>query len=190
MDYIKSQILRSIEATQTILEDVVFLDKIKKIAEMIVECYKNNGKVLFAGNGGSASDCEHLACELVSKMNLDRQALNAISLTTNTSILTAISNDFGFENVFSRQIEALGVSGDIFIAISTSGNSKNIIKTLEQAKKQGLVTVGFTGESICLMDNLCDVLLKVPSNCTPTIQEVHILLGHIICGIVEENLRK
>lgn len=187
MNFIKQQIQNSINAKQLILSNEELLAQIQNIANTITSAYKNNNKVLLAGNGGSASDCQHIACELVSKISVDRRALGALALTTNTSILTAISNDFNFNEVFSRQIEALGAKGDVFIAISTSGNSKNILTAIKQAKSQGLVTIGFTGALPCQMDDLCDLILKIPSNQTPTIQEVHIMVGHIVCSIVESS---
>ena len=139
-----------------------------------------------AGNGGSAGDAQHIAGELVSKFFFDRPGLSAFSLATDTSILTAIGNDYGYEKSFSRQVQANGNEGDVFIGISTSGNSRNIVLALEEAKKKGLVAVGLVGEKECAMDNLCDYIIHVPSSSTPTIQESHIMIGHIICAIVEE----
>ena len=185
---IKNYIRESILTKEKILESEPILNLTEKIAKIILETYKNNKKVLIAGNGGSATDAQHIVAELVSKFTKDRKALNAIALTTNTSILTAISNDYGYENIFSRQIEAYSNIGDVYIAISTSGNSKNIIKSIKTANKIGVLTIGFTGSNPSEMDNLCKISLKVPSNNTPIIQESHIMLGHLIAKIIEENL--
>ena len=155
-----------------------------------MKAYIKGRKVLIAGNGGSAADAQHIACELVSKFYFERQALDAVALTTNSSILTANSNDFDFEQVFSRQIQASGSKGDIFIAISTSGNSKNIIKAVDTARKSGLKVVGFTGALPGAIDEFCDYILKVPSDETPIIQESHIMLAHILCAIIEADFIK
>lgn len=188
--FIKEYIQKSIETKQKLLNSEEIIENIKKASALVVNAYRKGNKVLFAGNGGSAADSQHLACELVSKFYFERQALNAIALNTNTSVITSIGNDASFEQIYSRQIEANGVKGDIFIAISTSGNSKNIIWALEQAKKQGITTIGFTGEKACKMDDLCDLMIKVPSEETPIIQESHIMVGHILCAVVEGNLIK
>ena len=187
-DYIREHIEKTISVKTLILNNEELLQKVQEVAEIIINAYKNSQKVLLAGNGGSAADAQHIAAELVSKFNKDRPALNAISLTTNTSILTAVGNDYSHEYIFARQIEAYGNTDDIYIAISTSGNSKNIIKSIERAKARGLKIIGFTGMNPCEMDTLCDWIIKVPSDITPIIQESHIMLGHIICAIVEEHL--
>jgi D-sedoheptulose 7-phosphate isomerase len=144
--------------------------------------------VLFAGNGGSAADAQHLAAEFVSRFAFERPGLSAIALTTDTSILTAVGNDYGYEAIFSRQIEANGAQGDVFIAISTSGKSPNILKGLRTAGEMGLVTVGLSGQSGGEMHELCEFIILVPSTETPKIQEFHIIIGHIICGLVEKSL--
>ena len=185
---IKNYIKESIYTKEEILNSDLILDSIEDISKLIIDGYKNNKKVLVAGNGGSAADAQHIVAELVSKFTKDRKALNAIALTTNTSILTAISNDYGYDEVFARQIEAYANEGDIYIAISTSGNSKNIIKSLEKANSMGLITIGFTGNNLSEMDKLCKFLIKVPSFNTPIIQESHIMLGHIIAKLVEDKL--
>ncbi len=183
------QILKeSIKVKEKILNDKTFIEKIKKTASLIVECYKRNGKVLFAGNGGSAADAQHLAAELVGRFYLDRKGLKAEALSVNTSSLTSISNDYGFASIFARQIEANGDKGDVFIAISTSGNSPNIIEAIKVCKEKGIIVVGFTGNSGGKMKDMCDILINVPSEITPRIQEAHITLGHIICEIVEKEL--
>lgn len=186
--YIKNYIYESSATKDNILSNETILDSIQSITKLILDAYKEGKKVLIAGNGGSAADAQHIATELVSKFQAERAALNAIALTTNTSILTAIANDYNFDNIFSRQIEAYGSQGDIYIAISTSGNSKNIIKSIEIAKEKGLKVIGFTGAKPCLMDNLCEILIKVPSEKTPIIQESHIMIAHIICGLVENSI--
>jgi D-sedoheptulose 7-phosphate isomerase len=186
--YISNQVEESISIKQKILENKEILDIIKIVSQKTIDIYKNGNKTLIAGNGGSAADAQHIAGEFVSKFYFDRPGLASIALTTDTSILTAIGNDHGYEKIFSRQIQANGVEGDIFIGISTSGNSKNIIEALKECKRKGIITVGLTGESGGLMNELCDFCIKVPSPETPRVQEVHILIGHIICAVVEEEL--
>ncbi len=187
---IKNYIQASINTKQKILEDEDILAAVLKISDVIVNAYKSGKKVLTAGNGGSAGDAQHIAGELVSKFFFDRPGLSAFSLATDTSILTAIGNDYGYENSFSRQIQANAKNGDVFIAISTSGNSENIVNAIEAAKTKGVITVGLTGENACKMDDFCDYIIKIPSNSTPNIQESHIMIGHIICAIVEEKIFK
>jgi D-sedoheptulose 7-phosphate isomerase len=150
--------------------------------------YRNKGKILVAGNGGSAADAQHFAGELVSRFYFDRPALAAIALTTDTSILTAIGNDYGYEDVFSRQIQALGQAGDVFIAISTSGNSANILKAISAAKAAGMVVIGLTGRSGGKVKALCDICLCAPSDSTPRIQECHLIMEHTLCACIEEAL--
>lgn len=188
--FIKNYIQSSIDTKQKILNNEEMLENIKNIAEVIVNAYKNDKKVVTAGNGGSAGDAQHIAGELVSKFFFDRSALSAISLTTDTSILTAVGNDYGYEYSFSRQIEANANRGDVLIAISTSGNSKNIVKAIETAKLKNVTVIGLVGAKECKMDSICDYIIKVPSTSTPIIQESHIMIGHIICAIVEENIFK
>jgi D-sedoheptulose 7-phosphate isomerase len=161
---------------------------IARTAETIAQGLRNGRKVLFFGNGGSAADAQHLAAELVGRMNRDRSPLAGIALTTDSSILTAVGNDYGYEKVFSRQIEALGQAGDTAIAISTSGNSPSVLEAVDAARRQGLFTVGFTGESGGKMKDRTEVLFSVPSRHTPRIQETHILLGHILCELVDREL--
>ena len=185
---IRNYIQASIDTKTKILNDDKILSTIQKIADKITEAYKNDKKVLTAGNGGSAGDAQHIAGELVSKFFFDRPGLSAFSLATDTSILTAIGNDYGYEKSFSRQIQANAKEGDVFIAISTSGNSKNIVLALEEAKKKGVTTVGLVGAKECEMDKWCDFIIHVPSSSTPTIQESHIMIGHIICALVEEAI--
>ena len=188
LNYIRKDIHNSIETKQKIVEDKALMSDILEAIKIIIEAYQRGNKTLIAGNGGSAADAQHIAAEFVSRFYLEREGIASIALTTDTSILTAIGNDYGFERVFARQIEALGVNGDIFIAISTSGNSKNIIEAIKRAKDKGISTIGLTGKSGGEMANICDICIKVPSSATPRIQESHIMIGHIICGIVEEEL--
>ncbi len=185
---IKKYIQVSIETKIKILNDGQIISTINKIAQEIINAYKKDKKVLTAGNGGSAGDAQHIAGELVSKFFFDRPGLTAFALSTNTSNLTAISNDYGYEQSFSRQIQANAKYGDVFIGISTSGNSKNIVLALDEARKKGVITVGLTGEKECEMDKYCDYIIHVPSSSTPTIQESHIMIGHIICALVEEGM--
>ena len=185
---IKQYIQDSITTKQNILNDEIILETIKKIANKIVEAYKLDKKVLTAGNGGSAGDAQHIAGELVSRFFFNRPGLSAFSLATDTSILTAIGNDYGYEMSFARQIQANAKEGDVFIGISTSGNSKNIVLALQEAKKKGVITVGLVGSKECEMDKYCDYIIHVPSSSTPTIQESHIMIGHIVCALVEEAI--
>ncbi len=178
----------SITVKQKILEDTVLLQTIQAVAdECIAACVRGN-RILLAGNGGSAADAQHIAAEFVSRYAFDRPGLAAIALTTDTSILTAIGNDYGYEQIFRRQLQANGRQGDVFFGISTSGNSPNILTALQYAQELGIVTVGLTGQGGTDMQSHCDYCIKVPSMSTPRIQESHILLGHLICGIVESAL--
>lgn len=188
--FIEKYIEASIETKQKILNDKNIIETINQAANVIIKAYKNGKKVLTAGNGGSAGDAQHIAGELVSKFFFDRPGLSAFSLATDTSILTAIGNDYGYEKSFSRQIQANANEGDVFIAISTSGNSKNIVNAILEAKKKNVTTIGLVGKKTCEMDTLCDYIIKVPSESTPTIQESHIMIGHIICALVEEAIFK
>jgi len=185
---IKNQIENSIALKMKLLEEKTVLANIEKTAHLIISAFRNRQKVLLAGNGGSAADAQHIAGELVNRFYFDRPGLPAIALTTDTSVLTAIGNDQGYSRLFARQIEALGKAGDVFIGISTSGNSSNIIEAFNVCKQEKIISIGLTGLSGGLMKDLCDVNIGVPSDETPRIQEIHILIGHIICGIVEEEL--
>lgn len=161
---------------------------IEKAADLIVTSIKEGGKLILFGNGGSAADAQHIAAEFVGKFITDRKALPAISLTVNTSSLTAIGNDFGYEHVFSRQIEAMGKKGDVVIAISTSGNSTNVIEAVKLAKKNNLITIGLTGQNGGMLSSIADLVIKVPSDNTQNIQESHIMIGHVIVDLVESKL--
>lgn len=186
--YIITSIRETVMLLNTILEDTAFHSRLEMAAMACVNCLKNNGKIILAGNGGSAADAQHIAAEFVSRFSFDRPGLSALAITTDTSIITAIGNDYGYENVFSRQLLTHGSCGDVFIAYSTSGRSPNIVKSLEAARSLGLTTIGFTGISGGSMTGLCDYLINIPSSKTPRIQEAHAALGHILCGLVEEEI--
>ena len=178
----------SISVKRKILEDAELLHSIKKVANECIEAYTRGNRVLLAGNGGSAADAQHIAAEFVSRYAFDRPGLAAIAFTTDTSILTAIGNDYGYDQIFRRQLESNGRQGDVFIGISTSGNSPNVLAALQCARELGIIAVGLTGQGESKMQDPCDYCIRVPSNSTPRIQESHIMLGHIICGIVEGAL--
>ena len=178
-----------LEVISLLKRDKNIFNNIEKITNTLVEAFKSGAKLLICGNGGSAADSQHIATELVSKFFLERKALDAEALTVNTSTLTAIGNDYSFDKVFSRQVEAKGNEGDVLLAISTSGNSKNIIEAIKIAKNIGIQTIGWTGDNkSSLICKLSDCFICVPSNSTPRIQETHILIAHIICEFVEKEL--
>ena len=185
---IADQIRASISTKQAILSDKGLMRNIAAAAQMIVDAYEQGKKTLLAGNGGSAADAQHIAGEFVSKFYFDRPGIASIALTTDTSIITAIGNDYGYDKLFSRQIQAQGSAGDVFIGISTSGNSANLVEALRMCGQKGIKTIGLTGFTGGEMDSMCDLCIKVPSGETPRIQESHLLIGHIICCIVEEKL--
>ena len=187
-EFIKKEIESTYHLIEKIKDNIELIEEVQHIGKKCVEALAKSKKILFAGNGGSAADSQHLAAELVSRLQYDRAPLQAIALTTDTSIITAIGNDYGFENIFSRQLDAIGNEGDIFFAISTSGNSKNIIQALEKARQKNIFSVGMTGESGGKMSSLCDLMIKVPSSVTHKIQEGHIMLGHILCAVIEDSL--
>lgn len=184
---IREQVAQSIAVKQAVLQDDSLTDKIALVADVCVRAYRSGRKVMFAGNGGSAADAQHLAGELVNRFRFDRPGLPAAALTTDTSVMTAIANDYGFDRLFARQVEALGVRGDVFIGISTSGNSANIVEAIKTCKELGVTSVAMTGSRPCRMD-IADVVLKIPSQETPRIQECETLIGHIICSIIEEEM--
>lgn len=187
-DYIKKHIENSVQVKQEVLANEILINSLHKISNHCVEVFESSHKILLAGNGGSAADAQHIAAEFVSRFRFDRQGLPSISLSTDTSMLTAIGNDYGYENIFSRQLQANGCAGDAFIAISTSGNSKNIVQGVKAAREKGITTIGFTGGDGGELLGLCDYSLCVPSESTALIQESHIMFGHIICGYVEDTL--
>ena len=185
---IADQIRASISTKQAILSDKGLMRNIAAAAQMIVDAYEQGKKTLLAGNGGSAADAQHIAGEFVSKFYFDRPGIASIALTTDTSIITAIGNDYGYDKLFSRQIQAQGSAGDVFIGISTSGNSANLVEALRMCGQKGIKTIGLTGFTGGEMDSMCDLCIKVPSGENPRIPESHIIIGHIICCIVEEKL--
>ena len=186
--YIKDQIKKSYETKQNIYNNEELLNKIEEVSKKCVELYRGANKTILAGNGGSAADAQHIAAEMVGRYAFDRPSLPSLALTTDTSALTAIGNDYGYDQVFSRQLEGMGQDGDIFIGISTSGNSVNIIKAFETAKKKNIKTVALVGRDGGEMAKIADIALVVPSQSTPRIQESHILIGHIICDIIEKEI--
>ena len=188
MDFIRQQIEESLKVKNLILADRVILTSIGEAADACSRSLRKGNKIIFAGNGGSAADAQHLAAELVNRFGFERPALAAVAITSDTSILTAISNDYGFEKLFARQLEAIGKKGDVFFSLSTSGNSSDILEGIKEAKKAGIKTIGLTGKSGGKMNRLCDLIIRVPSNETPRIQESHILIGHIICSMIENTL--
>jgi len=187
-EYIKNQIKKSYETKQAIYKDENLLEKIEEVANLCVELYRGDKKTILAGNGGSAADAQHIAAELVGRYGFDRPSIPSLALTTDTSNLTAIGNDYGYDYVFSRQLEGMGQDGDIFIGISTSGNSVNIINAFESAKKKGIKTIALVGRDGGKMAQIADISLIVPSDSTPRIQESHILIGHILCDIIEQEI--
>ncbi|MGC5704156.1 D-sedoheptulose 7-phosphate isomerase [Pseudomonas sp. NFXW11] len=188
--YIVKEINEALRVQQTMLENTLLLETLEYAASACIKSFQQGGKIILAGNGGSAADAQHIAGEFVSRFAFDRPGLPAIALTTDTSILTAIGNDYGYEKLFARQVQAHGQKGDVFIAYSTSGKSPNIVLALEEARARGLVCIGLTGNRGGPMHELCDHLLEVPSPDTPKIQEGHLVLGHILCGLVEQELFK
>lgn len=189
-DYIMGQIQETQQVVSAMLADVALLARVEKSAKACIVALSNGRKILLAGNGGSAADAQHIAGEFVSRFAFDRPGLPAIALTTDTSILTAIGNDYGYEKLFARQVQAHAQKGDVFIAYSTSGKSPNVIAAMQEAKSRGVVCIGMTGSRGGSMKELCDHYIDVPSADTPKIQEGHAVLGHILCGLVERALFK
>ena len=187
-DLIKRNINDSLSVKQELLNSDQLIDQVVEIADLIVQTFKNGNKLLFCGNGGSAADAQHLAAEFSGRYYLNRPPLHAEALHTDTSFMTAVANDFSFEEVYARLIQGIGKKGDILIGMSTSGNSKNVLLALKQAKEQNITTIGFTGEKGENMKAYCDLMLHIPSNDTPRIQECHLMLGHAICELVEKKL--
>jgi D-sedoheptulose 7-phosphate isomerase len=185
---VQRQLAQSIATLQAVLADEKIADTVVAIGELTAHAMQSGHKLLVAGNGGSAADAQHLVAEFVVRLTVNRPALRAIALTTDSSILTATGNDYGFDRLFERQIEALGQPGDVFLGISTSGNSPNILKGLQQAKKQNITTIGFTGNDGGKMRDLCDYNIIIPSKVTMNIQESHLALEHIFCMVVERCL--
>jgi D-sedoheptulose 7-phosphate isomerase len=186
--YIKNQILSSAKTKEKILADDRLLKIIEDVAKECVSVYKNSKKTILAGNGGSAADAQHIAAELVGRYGFDRPSLPSLALTTDTSNLTAIGNDYGYDKVFSRQLEGMGQKGDLFIGISTSGNSLNVINAFKSAKSKEITTVALVGRDGGEMAKIADYAIIIPSDDTPRIQESHILIGHIICDVIEREI--
>lgn len=184
--YIDIRLERAVQVLRALADDAAIRDQLETCATRCIEAMHRGGKLLLAGNGGSAADAQHIAAEFVSRFAFDRPGLPAIALTTDSSILTAIGNDYGYEKLFERQVQALGREGDVFIAYSTSGRSPNILAGLREARTRGLFRIGLTGAAGDDMTPLCDVLLRVPSVETAEIQQGHAVLGHILCGLVEQ----
>ncbi len=182
---IREQIAASIAVKQALLADDKLIGQIENLAAECVQCLKSGGKIIFAGNGGSFADAQHLSAEFISRFMFDRAPLASLVLGANNSAISAIGNDYGYEQVFARELEGIARSGDVFIPITTSGNSRNILIAVEQARKQGLTTVAFTGEGGGKLAPMCDCLC-VPSRETARIQECHIMIGHVVCGLVEK----
>jgi len=189
-DAVSTHLQRSLAVSQQVATDLTFRAAILSIADCITAAFRNGGKLLIAGNGGSAADAQHIAGEFLSRLRFDRNPLPAIALTTDTSVLTAVGNDYGFERVFERQVFGLGREGDVFIGISTSGRSPNVLAALEAARKLGMTTISFTGTAhgANAMRALSDIVLAAPSGDTPLIQQVHIIAAHAICEVVERDL--
>jgi D-sedoheptulose 7-phosphate isomerase len=185
---IAGQLRETADNLHAMSADAALHSNMTTVATACIAALRQGNKLLFAGNGGSAADAQHLAGELISRFHYDRPGLPAFSLSTDTSVLTAIGNDYGYEHLFARQIEAVGNAGDVFIGISTSGRSPNILRALEIARTKGLLTVGLTGRGGGLMPALCDHCLRVPSDSTPRIQEGHIAIGHTLCYLIEQQL--
>ena len=187
-DLIRRNIIDSITVKQQLLQNDAIMVNILKVANLIMETFNNGNKLLLCGNGGSAADAQHLAAEFSGRYYLNRPPLHAEALHTDTSFMTAVSNDFSFDEVYARLIQGIGKQGDILIGMSTSANSKNVIKALEEAKKKNIITIGFTGKANGNMKLCCDYLINIPSDDTPRIQECHLMLGHAICELVEKEL--
>lgn len=190
MDFVKRELQTSVDTHVKMMEDRTLMDTVGRITEACIKAYQAGNKTLLAGNGGSAADAQHIAGEFVSRFYFDRPGLPSIALSTDTSILTAIGNDYGYENLFSRQVQAQGKPGDIFFGITTSGKSPNILKAFDQARSMGLRTVAMTSSKATELAKMVDFAILVPSTVTPKIQECHIMIGHAICAGVEEALFK
>lgn len=188
MQHIKNIIQSSIDVKSELLGQAHMLETLKKVSDACISSLQNGGKILFCGNGGSAADAQHIAAELSGRFYTDREPLYAEALHVNSSYMTAVANDYSFDVVYSRMVKACGRKGDVLFGISTSGNSTNIVNALDQARQLGMVTVGMSGSRDGKMTPLCDYQLKSPSTDTPRIQETHILMGHIICQLIEEGM--
>lgn len=185
---ILNEVSKSVASLESVATDTILIAGIEDFAGRLITCLKSGGKVLWCGNGGSAADAQHMAAEFVVRFTVNRPALASISLTVDTSILTACANDFGYETVFARQVEALGRRGDVLVGMSTSGTSPTVVKALEAARALGMLTIGMTGETGGVMRELCDLLLAAPTTRTQNVQEVHLMIGHIVMGLVEQGM--
>jgi D-sedoheptulose 7-phosphate isomerase len=188
IDFIKSKIRSSIDLKTHLLNDTGILNTVDAIVKDITQAYKNGGKVLWCGNGGSAADAQHLAAELSGRFYYDRPPLFSEALHVNTSYLTAVANDYSYDIIYSRLVDAMGKKGDVLFGLSTSGNSANVMQALTKANEKGMISIGFTGQTGGKMKGLCKYLVNIPSTDTPRIQECHMLLGHTICEMVEMNV--
>jgi D-sedoheptulose 7-phosphate isomerase len=188
LDFIRAKIQDSVKLKTALMDNMAILSQVESLVNDIVSCYKNGGKVLWCGNGGSAADAQHLAAELSGRFYYDRPPLFSEALHVNTSYTTAVANDYSYDVIYSRLVKAMGRKGDVLIGLSTSGNSKNVIEALNEANSIGMVTAAFTGESGGKMKGLSKYLINIPSTDTPRIQECHMILGHTICELVESNL--
>ena len=187
-DAIVSILRKSIATKESVLADAALLERIEAATAVIIKAFRSGGKVLFCGNGGSAADAQHLAAEFSGRFYTDRDPLPSEALHCNSSFLTAVANDYGYDVVYSRMVKAMGKAGDVLVSLSTSGNSQNILKAMEMARELRMINIGFTGASGGKMKDLSDCLINVPSTDTPRIQESHITIGHIICQLAEEQL--
>ena len=181
-------IASSVESHTRVLKDVNLQENIEKIVKKSIAAFKSDKKMLLCGNGGSASDAQHIAAELSGRFYSDRPPLYAEALHVNSSYITAVANDYGYESTYARMVEAAGREGDVFVGISTSGNSPNVVNAMKKAKEIGMLTVGFTGKDGGKIQEICDIMIRIPSDDTPRIQEAHILVGHIICQLIEEEM--
>ena len=186
--FVHQEIDKAIDVLTRIRGNADLLEKVQQCANQICVALKADNKILLAGNGGSAADAQHIAGEFVSRFNYDRPGLCAFALTVDSSVMTAIGNDYGYEKLFERQVQAVGKKGDIFWAYSTSGKSPNVLRAMQEARKQGLFVIGFTGERGWAQPEICDLSIEIPSTETPKIQEGHLVIGHIVCGLVEASI--
>jgi len=188
VEYIKNNLTNSLEITNKILQDELFLNKLTIIIQQIIDCYSRGNKIYFCGNGGSFADAQHLAAELSGRFMFDRDPLEVVLLGSNVSYLTAVANDYSYEDIFSRELKSSMKDGDILISFSTSGKSKNIIKAIEESKNKSILSVSFVGENKSQISEISDIILNVPSSNTPRIQEIHKILGHTIIEIIEKKI--
>jgi D-sedoheptulose 7-phosphate isomerase len=185
LNYVKRELQASVAVKQAVLADSTLVQLITDTGQLLIRAYEAGHKLLIAGNGGSAADAQHIAAEFVGQFNFDRPGLPALALTTDSSVMTSVSNDYGYDKVFRRQVEVHGAAGDVFLGISTSGNSANILEAAQAAQSRGLVTIGLTGQTGGKLHDLCDYCICVPSNDTPRVQEAHMLIGHTLCAMAE-----